>query len=253
MTIGVSCPDFAAKDPLVIWKEVSEHFSHWEIFAEAYHSLDGFIDRFAETQDSYNMTYSVHAPICDVNIASHNERMREAAVLDMINNLEIASYMGASTVTIHPGIYSLAVAGLKERSVELSKRSVRLIARASKEFGVKALIENMPNFPIMLGQTPEELADIVDGTDLDICFDIGHAHTAGNIDGFLEKFKGRISNVHIHDNMGDKDSHMTIGHGNIDFKHVLSGLNGYTGNYIIESKSLESAIESKAVLEKLLS
>jgi sugar phosphate isomerase/epimerase len=253
VTIGISCTDFAAKDPEVIWKEVSEHFDHWEIFAEAYHSLDSFIDKFAETRDSYKMSYSVHAPICDVNIASHNERMREAAVLDMINTLELASYMEASTVTIHPGIYSLAVSGLKERSIELAKRSVRTIARASKEFGVKALIENMPNFPIMLGQTPEELNNIIEGTDLNICFDIGHAHTVGNIDGFIEMFKDRISNVHIHDNMGDKDSHMTIGKGNIDFKHVLSELNGYAGNYIIESKSLESGIESKAALGKLIS
>ena len=69
----------------------------------------------------------------------------------------------------------------------------------------------------------------------------------------IDAFSDRIANVHIHDNMGDRDSHLTIGDGNIDFRHVLKRLSSYGGNYIIESKDFDSAVESQSRLESLLS
>lgn len=52
--------------------------------------------------------------------------------------------------------------------------------------------------------------------------------------------------------MGVKDDHMTIGTGQIDFRSVIRKLRSYKGRYIIESKSLESAVESQEVLKRLL-
>ena len=62
----------------------------------------------------------------------------------------------------------------------------------------------------------------------------------------------RIRNIHIHDNLGEKDDHLTIGDGKVDFGHVLGLLSDYRGRYIIEARSLESAIESQARLRRLL-
>jgi len=45
---------------------------------------------------------------------------------------------------------------------------------------------------------------------------------------------------------------MTVGDGNIDFESVFNKLGRYTGNYIIESRSLESAVESLDRLNALL-
>ena len=92
----------------------------------------------------------------------------------------------------------------------------------------------------------------MDGTDLRICFDIGHANTMGQIDAMIDLFADRISNIHIHDNNGERDEHLTIGDGSIDFEHVIRRLSGYKGNYIIESKDLPSAVLSNQRLKKLL-
>ena len=110
----------------------------------------------------------------------------------------------------------------------------------------------MPNFPVMLGIQADELNEIIDGTDLSVCFDIGHANTSGQIDRMVELFGDRIRNIHIHDNLGVKDDHLTIGDGRVDFGHVLGLLSNYRGRYIIEARSLESAVESQARLRKLL-
>jgi sugar phosphate isomerase/epimerase len=166
--------------------------------------------------------------------------------------MEHANRMDIRMITVHPGLYSTTLHEVKNRSVEASKLSMRAIEKGAREYGVTAAIENMPSFRIMMGQTPDELLELIDGTDLMICFDIGHANTVGAIDKYIEAFGERIVNVHIHDNVGKNDDHMTIGDGAIDFIPVLSKLKRYKGNYIIESKSMESAVTSKERLEKMM-
>ena len=250
--IGTSCTQFAVEDFDSVHEKVSAHFSHWEIFAEWKHELSSAFPAFMRNRGSYDMTYSIHAPITDINIAAFNDRIRESAVQEMIRTLEYAGKMNIDTITIHPGIYSMVLIDVKREAIELSKRSLKKIDKAATEYGVTAAIENMPSFPIMMGQTADELLELIDGTDLKICFDIGHANTVGTIGDFIDRFSDRIANIHIHDNFGDRDAHMTIGDGKIDFPSVLSKLRNYKRNYIIEAKSLPSAIESKKRLEKLL-
>ncbi|MDR1690989.1 MAG: sugar phosphate isomerase/epimerase [Candidatus Methanoplasma sp.] len=250
--IGVSCTQFSIEDPERIMDMVSKDFGLWEIFSEAENSVTKFSSRFNEIKDSYSMRYSIHAPICDMNIAAVNDRIREASVEEMVQTMVHANRMGIETVTIHPGIYSMVLHDIKDRSIMLAKDSLKKIDRCSKEYGVIPALENMPSFAVMMGQTPGEILELIEGTDLKICFDIGHANTMGMIDACAEAFEGRIANIHIHDNVGKNDAHMTIGDGNIDFENVLSKLKRYKGNYIIESRSIGSAIESKRRLEEIM-
>jgi sugar phosphate isomerase/epimerase len=252
MMIGVSCPRFGISEPEEIMDIVSKEFGHWEIFSEHMHDITCFSSRFSEMKRQYGMNYSIHAPICDINIASINERMREASVEETIRTMEHANRMDIRTITIHPGIYATGMDNVKDLSINHSKVSLKRIEKASKEYGLTAAIENMPALYIMMGQTPEELSELIDGTDLAVCFDIGHANTRGKIDEFIDTFGERIANIHIHDNMGKNDDHMTIGDGVIDFPHVLSKLRWYKGNYIIESRDIGSAVESKKRLESML-
>ena len=250
--IGVSCPGFCAAEPEKIIEKVEKDFVLWEIFSEYKHDVTKFSPRFNDIRGSYNMEYSIHAPICDINIAAVNDKVREAALDETIRTMEHANLMGVKTVTIHPGLYSTSLDNVKEESIRHSRDSLKIIEKWAKEYGVTAAIENMPSFRIMMGQTPEELLALLDGTDLSICFDIGHANTMGKIDECIELFGDRIVNVHIHDNLGKNDDHMTIGDGIIDFTRVLSKLKQYKGNYVIESRNIESAIVSKKRLEALM-
>lgn len=201
--------------------------------------------------DIDRMTYSLHTSISDTNVAAINDRMREATLCELEEEFSYAVKMNAHTVTVHPGTICMGVRDTRDLSLECARSSMKVLDRLSAEYGLTVAIENMPNIPVMLGQTASELEYIVDGTNLSICFDIGHANTMNQIDEMIDCFKNRIANVHIHDNNSDKDAHMTIGDGNIDFEYVLSRLKKYSGNYIIESKSLESAILSKSRLEKM--
>jgi len=250
--IGVSSTNFSAQNIEDTLSEVSKEFELWEIFAEGEHYLPYVIKRFASVAPSYNMKYSIHAPISDINIASLSERMREASTLEMMATMEQAIEIGVNVVTIHPGVYSMTVPGQEPKSIEKAKRSLRTLDRVTAEFGIKMAVENMPSFKFFLGQRAEELKELVDGTDIRICFDIGHANTTGEADNIIDMLGDRIANIHIHDNMGDKDEHMTIGDGTTDFMK-LRRLPKYRGNYIIESRDLGSAVESQKRIRKMFS
>ncbi|MFA7149781.1 MAG: sugar phosphate isomerase/epimerase family protein [Candidatus Methanomethylophilaceae archaeon] len=251
--IGVSSTEFSAYQVEEVLEEVSKVFKHWEIFAEAEHNLNAITSRLATIKDSYKMTFSIHAPICDINIASLNERMREASTLETITMMEYAANLNMKTITIHPGLYSMAVPYQEDKSVVSAKKSLRMLDRISNEYGITIAVENMPEFPFALGRTAEEIKDLLDGTNLKVCFDIGHANTTDQIDTIIESLSDRFANVHIHDNMGENDEHRTVGNGNIDFKKALMKFPKYNGNLIIEAKSFQSAVESKEKLEKMFS
>lgn len=247
--IGISCTSFSAEPPQACLDRIVGRFDLWEIFSEADHSITDNYREFASLLPSYDLSYSVHAPICDINIASISERVRKASLKDTVDTIKAANKLGIEKVTVHPGLSSMSVHGIEDRYVAMAKKSMAEIDEASKEYGVQVAIENMPEMYFFLGRTAEELAEIVADTNLGICFDIGHANTTSQIDEMVRTFGKRIVNVHIHDNDGTKDSHSTIGEGSIDFEYVLKKLKKYRGNYVIESRTFESALDSQSVLE----
>ncbi len=249
--IGVSSTQFSAYLFEEVIEEVAKVFDHWEIFAEAEHRLPSIESRFRDLMPSYKLSYSIHAPISDINLASLNERIREDSILEILTTAESAANLNIETITIHPGLTSMAVPYMEEKAVEKAKKSLSSIDRISAEYGVRIAVENMPSFPFMLGHTAEEMKDLIGNTNLGFCLDIGHANTTDQIDELIKEFKDRLINVHIHDNNGEMDEHLTLGEGNIDFKKVLDSLKGYQGNYIIESKSYPSAVDSQDYLRSL--
>ena len=249
--IGVSSTQFSAYLFEEVIEEVAKVFDHWEIFAEAEHRLPSIEARFRDLIPSYKLSYSIHAPISDINIASLNERIREDSILEILTTAETAANLNIDLITIHPGLSSMAVPYMEEKAVEKAKRSLSAIDRISAEYGVRIAVENMPAFPFMLGRTVEELKELIDMTNLGFCLDIGHANTTDQTDGLIKEFKDRLINVHIHDNHGEHDEHLTLGEGSIDFKRIIESLKGYTGNYVIESKSYPSAVESQDYLRSL--
>lgn len=251
--IGVSCTNFGSR-PFEDWiGPVSKEFRHWEVFSEAEHSILGNVPRLRTLIEDAGISCSVHAPICDWNIAALSDRLRQASLKETIATIMESADLGAETVTVHPGLSSMAVNGMEARAEGLARQSIRHIDEASKEYGVTVAIENMPNVPFFLGRTAESLSSLIDGTDLGVCFDIGHANTAGQVDEMIDKLGDRIVNIHIHDNNGARDEHLTIGDGNIDFPRVIGRLSGYRGNWIIESRDMQSAVESQSRLRKMLS
>lgn len=249
--IAISSPHLSRWDfPYAIGK-VAEHYQAWEIVAEGKHFLRDIVGEFLELSPSYDLEYSVHAPLSDVNIGAINPRMRAAALNEVLEALELAHRMGIGLMTVHPGFMSPLALLDRDTAVQATKDSLKAIDVLGRDLGVRVALENMPEMPVSMAKVPGELLEFMEGTELGVCFDIGHANTVGNIPDFLG-IKDRFINMHLHDNVGDRDRHLVIGEGNIDFRRWLGAFRPYRGRYVIEARELERSLLSRDRLHSAL-
>lgn len=250
--IGIGSPTFCQTPFMTMLERISRSFQLWEILSEGEDRLELVRDGIRRGQESYGLTFQVHAPLSDVNIGSVHEPMRVAAVNEIKSTIALCRMLDIPLVTVHPGFVQGIAFLDRQKAFEMTKVSVREIAEFSAEHSVEVVLENMPTNINATCTTASELVQAIEGTGLRMCFDMGHANTAGQVDEFL-RLTDLFGNVHLHNNEGDWDQHNRIDDGSADLRKVVSALKrSYRGNIIIESTDLEPGIESKRALERLL-
>jgi len=245
--IGVSLPRECFRPFGEVLSEIRGKFEMVEVVSEMEHDVRSI---FREMSSERGMTFQIHAPFSDVNLASLNERIRDMAVETLSETMACAADGGAKVMTVHPGIISPMGSYHPEKVLLASIKSLKSLARIADDSGVVLTVENMPAAPWAFLSTAAEARKICGETGLGLCFDIGHAHVAGTEKEFFE-ISGLIANVHVHDNHGKRDEHLTVGEGGADFAGLRKALVGYKGNLTIEARSLESAVESRKRLEAI--
>lgn len=249
--IAISSPHLSRWDFPYALGRVAEHYQAWEIVAEGKHFLRDICEVFLKLTPSYDLEFSIHAPLSDVNIGAINPRMRETALNEVLEAIDIAHRMGVDLMTVHPGFMSPLATLDRDTALRATKESLKVIDSRGKDLGVRIALENMPEMPVSMAKAPGELLEFMEGTELGVCFDIGHANTVGNIPDFLS-IKDRFINMHVHDNVGDRDRHMVIGEGNIDLRRWLAAFRPYGGRYVIEARELERSLVSRDRLRTIL-
>lgn len=250
--IGIASPAFCFMSFDQAMERISRHFRLWEVLVEGEHGIEGIRGRVEAAAESFDMRLQVHAPMSDVNIGSVYEPMRRAAVREIGEVMSFCNDVGITAVTIHPGFIQ-GIAFLRKDAVSrCTHRSLKELAPMAEDSSVTLMLENMPTGINATCTTADELVEALDGTGLDVCFDLGHANTAGQVDAFLEH-RHRFRNVHLHNNDGTWDQHKVIDQGTAPLERVVRTIrDGYEGNWIIEALDLEDGVRSLPVLERLL-
>lgn len=248
--ISIGCPSLywlPFKDAL---GKVAGLFDGWEIVAEGKHLLPLIYEDLEAAISSFDMKFTVHAPLSDINTGSLNPGVRKEAIRQLVEVIEISHSLGMGRVTMHPGLLSPITFSRRELAMETTRKSIKEIEELTKDMDVLKCLENMPRFLMSLHTNPREMTDLISGTSFRLCLDIGHANTTGNLDAFLEYWE-MFGSVHIHDNRGSHDEHLPIGEGDIDFEKVFEKLREYRGDYVIEARSVEEGLAGKRVMESL--
>lgn len=230
---------------------VAKDFDGWELVGEGVHTIPDIRDELRDLMPSFNVQMSLHAPFSDVNIGSFNAKIREEAVRQIVEAIRIAADLGMRTVTVHPGFLSPISISDPKKVIEITRESVQHIDSHMRDLGVEVGIENMPDMIVTTCKKADELMYVIEGTEIGLCFDVGHANTTGETDNFLQ-LKDRFINVHLHDNDGEGDYHMAMGEGTVNFEEVLGELENYSGTYVVETRSWDDALSGKRYLEKLI-
>lgn len=171
---------------------------------------------------------SVHAPMYSdyesgrsgatpVNIADSDRGRRVEAMDEIKRALEIAEQIPFRFLIQHLGTSGEE---FDERKFEAAMTSVEHLRAFAKPLGVCLALENIPNEL----STPDKLVEFIHTShfeDVGVCFDLGHAHLAGGISQAFEILKPHIRSTHVHDNAGDRDSHLWPGAGSINWKEVM--------------------------------
>jgi sugar phosphate isomerase/epimerase len=92
------------------------------------------------------------------------------------------------------------------RKVDTAFSSLEEISVFARQRGVEVLLENTPNAL----SSAERLLMFLEMThlELNICFDLGHAHMNEGVETAFRQLAPRIRSTHVHDNNGGDDQHL---------------------------------------------
>ena len=227
-------------------------YDGWEIVADGNYRFDN-PDNLARIRDVISSTglgITVHAPYGDLNLATLNDPIYRESVRQICTCIEKAAQF-TDRVTLHPGYLSPVGKLVPHKIWDLQKSALRTIGRTASDNGVLACVENMISVKEFLCRDPGELIGMTSGIEgIGMTFDFGHANTVGKVQEFLP-LVSKANHIHIHDNHGERDEHLALGEGTIDWS-VLGPViaEQYRGIVVIEGRSIEEAERSLQVYRR---
>ena len=204
------------------------------------------------------MSIICHLPTF-VSTADLTDSIRQASLQEMFHSLEVAAELGAQKVVLHPGHIGGLGVYVIETALAHANNSLRAIIEHAQKLGLCVCLENM--FPRCRAFVePDDFADILKRfPDLKLTLDTGHANIGARggrrILQFIKKFGHRIGHLHISDNLGERDDHMPLGSGIIDFEKIARAIKriGYDDTATLEifSEDRQALVQSRQRFDDL--
>jgi sugar phosphate isomerase/epimerase len=225
-----------------------------EIVDDGLHELNKQrVSTLNDIKASNNIEYSVHAPFADINIASPSKPLLKAMLKRMKTSITLARELNAYAWVFHPGIKTGISSFYPGMDWLRNLKTTRLLVKIASEYGVKIVIENVPEpFPFLM-KSVEDFTRFYAEVDEEIglVLDIGHASLNGQIERFLTTFKDRIVHMHLSDNDGKEDQHLGVGRGTIDWEKTADLMRRISYDRVAVIESVERIEESKQKLKEL--
>jgi sugar phosphate isomerase/epimerase len=225
-------------------------FESVELFATRSHfdykSDQAVADLTEWLSDTRLSVHSMHAPIVErlekgrwvgaFSNAASDESRRRAAVAETEAALAVAARIPFQYLVIHLGVPSGEQTSASDNHGQAARRSVEEIALAAARVHVRVAIEVIPNTLSDAATLARLLEEQLEGLDVGVCLDYGHAHMMGDLGEAIEELSGHLWTTHVHDNHGKKDDHLTPYAGTIDWDAAMMETQkiGYDGVLMFE-------------------
>lgn len=183
---------------------------------------------------------------------SPNPGIRRETRAQLLATVDLAAVMGARVVSFNAGHKSPFGIFDRRRLPEYLLDTMGPVVNRARALGVTLALENSPRRRGVFGVTAEECGRFLTllGPEIAFTLDVGHAHTLGGNSAveFARAFRDRLATVHLSDNQGEHDEHLTPGLGSVPWRQVLEELEGFEGGLILEVLSLDNALAGRAFL-----
>jgi sugar phosphate isomerase/epimerase len=248
-------------------------FETIELFATGSHfdySDEQAIAALAEwLADTRLELHSVHAPIVQsikggkwidpFSNASRDEASRKMALQETEAAIALARHLRYQYLVVHLGTPSTERVAVDDNQPELARRSVEDIVEKASRANVRVALEVIPNPLSDASSLVHLIEEDLDGADVGICLDYGHAHLMGDLGDAIETVSGHLWTTHVHDNGGKHDTHLVPYAGTIDWDAAMMETQkiGYDGTLMFEVADtgdpvqvLERCVKARERLEK---
>ncbi|MEM3517233.1 MAG: sugar phosphate isomerase/epimerase [Candidatus Bathyarchaeia archaeon] len=204
----------------------------------------------------FNFKLSFHLPVIDVNLGTPHKDLRRSFEKILFNSIFLAKKVNAEIIVCHAGrlnrVYpETLLSKVKNEAIE----SLKKLFKTSESLGITFTLENdRKAASLSLAGDLNSFQEMLNKIGCKATLDIGHANTFSNPIEFIKNLNHKIINIHIHDNKGDKDEHLPIGKGKINFKEILNSLReiDWNNSLIIEAHNPNDMIKSLNNLRNLI-
>ncbi|HEU5258061.1 MAG TPA: sugar phosphate isomerase/epimerase family protein [Vicinamibacterales bacterium] len=199
--------------------------------------------------------HSMHAPIVEAiragkwvgsfSIAAGDDTRRKAAIAEIAATLNVARTVPFQYLVLHLGIPDGQQTPGGDNQHDAARRSVEEIAALAAEVNVRVALEVMPNSLSSAAAICHLIEDELEGLDVGICLDYGHANLMGDLSDAIETVSGHLWTTHVHDNDGRSDDHRVPFAGRIDWDAAMMETQkiGYDGVLMFEVANTGDPIE----------
>ena len=190
-----------------------------------------------------------------VTITERVKAKRLQHVDEIKRALDVAEFIPFRYFIQHLGV---AEEEFDQYKVEAAFSSLEELTIFARQRGVELILENTPNALA----SAERLLYFFEAThlNLNVCFDVGHAHMKEGVDTAYRLLAPRIRSTHVHDNNGSEDLHLfplLDEGGTIDWTGAMETLRSAPDQYplLLELRSapdIEKPVKrSREVFERL--
>ena len=256
--------------------EVAAHgFEAVELFATRthfdYHNVAAVADVQQWLAEAGLEVAGVHAPVAEsygggrfgpaLSIAAPDEEMRARAVGEAERALHIARRLPVKLFVVHLGVPRTQEAPGGGNARAAARRSIEELLRAAEPLGVRIAVEVIPNELSRAASLVHFVEQDLEGTDVGICLDFGHARIDGDVVDAIETVSEHVIAAHVHDNRGRTDDHLVPFDGAIDWAAALTAIQkiGYDGPFVLEmglqgptKETLARARKARARMERMM-
>ena len=213
--------------------------------------------------------HSVHAPmirgfksgkwIDPFSNASRDEVCRTTALQETAAAIALARQIPYRYLVVHLGTPATERVAPNDNQPDIARRSVEAIVDEASRANVRVALEVIPNSLSSAAALVHLIEEELDGLDVGICLDYGHAHLMGDLGEAVETLSGHLWTTHVHDNGGTRDDHLVPYAGSIDWDAAMMETQkiGYDGALMFEVADtgdpvqvLERCVKARERLEK---
>ncbi|MCO7124416.1 sugar phosphate isomerase/epimerase [Sporolactobacillus shoreicorticis] len=193
----------------------------------------------ASLHDKQKLT--LHAASWDLNLCALNKHVRQQSINEIERSMSLASRIGASNVTVHPGRQTLPE--LSDLHSKWLIDSFCYLAERAEQLGVTLSIELMEHIPKEFITTPEIINGLLNELSPRVMttFDIAHVPLDEDVLTYFKRIN-RVSKIHFSDSIAGR-CHVPLGKGNLPLRSILSVLKNVDVPVVLEGFDVSSSHE----------